>query len=276
MAIAQSQKQDFNGALSILKIANVKFPDNTQIKDAIQSIEGEINDTKLAKASDLYNEGQYKAAIEIYSNINPMTEEILLSLATCWQNLNNNTQALNAYTQAFELNPTNADTAYYIATILIDNEGMQDKGIEYLNKALAIDPEHADAKQLQAYLAEQNDMKKLESAMNLFEAEQYEQSLSLLNEIIEKTPQNAYALYYRGMIYDTKEKFKEAIADYEKAIVLNGELTILNYLLGIDYDTLNKSKQALKFYETFVANYSEEDDFKTYAVSRIKDLKNVQ
>ncbi len=276
MAIAQSQKKDFNGAISILKIANAKFPDNTQIKETISSIQGEMNDGKLTKASELYNAGQYKAAIEIYSNILPMTEDIMLTIATCWQNLNDTQQALNAYKQAFTINPNNADTAYYIATILIDNEGSQTEGVEYLNKALALEPEHVDAKQLQAYLNEQNDMKKLETAMNLYEAGQYDKSLELLNEIIGKNSQNSFAFYYRGMIYDAKEKFNEAITDYEKAIALNSELSIVNYLLGIDYDTLNKTKAALKNYEAFVANYAEEDDFKAYANSRIKDLKNVQ
>ena len=273
LAIAQSQLKDYDGAISILKIANAKFPENEQVKETLHSIQGEINDSKIAKANDYYNAGKYNEALKIYSAILPKTEEIMLTIATCWQNLNNVQEALKAYQEAFALNPKNADTAYYIATILIDNEISQTEGLSYLNKALEIEPEHADAKQFKAYLEEQNDMKKLETAMNLFESEKYDASLSLLNEIIVKTPQNAFALYYRGMIYDAKEKFSEAIADYEKAIVLNGDLTIINYLLGIDYDTLNKTQKALKSYEAFVASYNEDDDFKQYAQSRIKDIK---
>lgn len=276
LAIAQSQKKDYNGALSMLKIAQAKFPDNTQVKETLDSIYGEINDGKLAKASELYNGGQFMEAIKIYSGITPMTEDIMLTIATCWQNLDNMPEALNAYKQAFALNPNSADTAYYIATILIDNDGNSQEGVEYLHKALALDPNHADAKQLQAYLSEQGDMQKLETAMNLFEQEQYDQSLGMLNEIIAKNPQNAYALYYRGMIFDAKEKLAEAIKDYEQAVKLNSELSIVNYLLGVDYDTLNKSKEALKNYEEFLANYQDEDDFKAYASSRVKDLKSAQ
>ena len=75
------------------------------------------------------------------------------------------------------------------------------------------------------------------------------------------------------MIYDAKEKFAEAIKDYELAVKLNNELFIVNYLLGVDYDTLNKSQEALKNYEAFLANYQDEDDFKAYARSRVKDIK---
>lgn len=273
LAIAQSQLKDYDGAISILKIANAKFPENEQVKETLHSIQDEINDSKIAKANEYYNAGKYEQALKIYSAILPKTEEIMLTIATCWQNLNNVQEALKAYQEAFALNPKNADTAYYIATIMIDNGISQTEGLSFLNKALEIEPEHADAKQFKAYLEEQNDMKKLETAMNLFESEKYDASLSLLNEIIVKTPQNAFALYYRGMIYDAKEKFSDAIADYEKAIVLNGDLTIINYLLGIDYDTLNKTQKALKSYEAFVASYNEDDDFKQYAQSRIKDIK---
>lgn len=273
LAIAQSQIKDYDGAISVLKIANAKFPENEQVKETLHSIQGEINDTKLTKANEYYNNGKYEHALKIYNMITPKTEDILFTIATCWQNLNNIPEALNAYRQAFEINPNNADTAYYIATIMIDNNISQIDGLTYLNKALELNPEHTAAKQFKAYLEEQKEMKTLETAMNLFEGEKYDDSLKLLNEIIAKTPQNAFALYYRGMIYDAKEKFSEAIADYEKAIVLNNDLTIINYLLGIDYDTLNKSQKALKSYESFVANYDENDDFKQYAQSRIKDIK---
>jgi len=273
LAIAQSQKKDYNGAISMLKIANAKFPDNAQVKETIATIQGEINDEKLEKASELYAKGKYTEAIQIYRTINPMTEEILLTIATCQQNLNNDKEALDAYKEAFTLNPKNADTAYYIATMLVDNEGSKAEGIEYLNKALALEPNHSDAKQLQEYLDEQTGMERLDSAITLFEKEKYDESLTILNDILSRNDKNGYAHYYRGMIFDAKEKFQEAIADYEKAVKLNGELIIVNYLLGVDYDTLNKSKEALKNYEKFVADYAQDDDFKQYAQDRVKDLK---
>lgn len=275
LAIALSQKKDFTNAISMLKIAQAKYPNNTQVKETLETIYGEINDIKLAKASDLYNAGQFEEAIKIYSGITPMTEDIMLTIATCWQNLDNMQEALNAYKSAFTLNPKSADTAYYIATILIDNVGSRDEGLSYLNKALSLNPNHEDAKQLLSYVTEQGQMQELETAMNLFEQEKYDESLEILNTLLLKNSQNAYALYYRGMIYDAKEKLHEAIKDYELAIKINRDLSIVNYLLGVDYDTLNKSKDALRNYEAFLANYEDEDDFKAYAMSRVKDLKGI-
>lgn len=33
-----------------------------------------------------------------------------------------------------------------------------------------------------------------------------DESFAKFNELLTQDPQNSYALYYRGMIYDTKEK----------------------------------------------------------------------
>lgn len=43
-----------------------------------------------------------------------------------------------------------------------------------------------------------------------------DESFAKFNELLTQDPQNSYALYYRGMIYDTKEKRNEAIADLKK------------------------------------------------------------
>ena len=276
LALAECQNKNFADAISILKIANVKFPANQQIRETIATVNAEMNDGKLQEASELYNAGKYQEAIKIYSNITPMTEEIMLTIATCWQNLGNIENALASYKKALDLNPQNADTAYYIATILIDNSGATEEGREYINKALAINPNHSDAKQLLAYLEEQSDIKTFDTATSLFDREQYDESLNLLNDLLAKNPNNAYALYYRGMIYDAKNNQHDAIKDYEKALKCDNNLAIVNYLLGVDYDAINQSKNALKYFETFLANYNEDDDFKAYANDRVKDLKNVK
>ena len=89
----------------------------------------------------------------------------------------------NTYKKAFEINPKNADTAYYIATILIDYNSDSEEGMKYINKALAIDPKHVDSLQLKQYLAEQAEMKELEPAMSHFEQQHYDDSMKILNKI---------------------------------------------------------------------------------------------
>ena len=274
LALALNQNKDTIGAISLLSGARAKFNNNPQIEQAFNSINGQVNDQKLAQASELYKNGDFEEAIKIYSTITPMSEDVMLTIATCWQNLGNNEKAINAYKQALEINPKNADTAYYIATILIDCNNDTNAGLEYINKALAIDPKHVDALQLKEYISEQGEMKELETAMGYFEQQKYDESLKSLNKIISQNANNAYALYYRGMVYDAKEDLNSAVVDYEKAIELNKDLSIIYYLLGLDYDVLEQSQNALKSFENFIANYTEDDEYKTYAADRVKVLKS--
>lgn len=74
------------------------------------------------------------------------------------------------------------------------------------------------------------------------------------------------------MIYDTQQKYKEALADYKKAISFNPDLTIVNYLIGVDYDMLEDYKNAISYYKSFLASYSEDDDYKKYAQDRVGEL----
>ena len=75
------------------------------------------------------------------------------------------------------------------------------------------------------------------------------------------------------MIYDTQKKYNQAIADYKKAIGINPDLTIVNYLIGVDYDMLEQYKNAASHYKAFTSTYSENDDFLKYAQTRLGELK---
>jgi tetratricopeptide (TPR) repeat protein len=116
-------------------------------------------------------------------------------------------------------------------------------------------------------------MDTLEVAIKDFEAGAYEQSLTKIAQVLDKNPQNAYAYYYRGMVYDALNKRENAIADYLKVTELAPDIVIANYLLAIDYDTLQKFPEAHKAYTDFVNKYTNEDEYKTYSIKRLEDLK---
>ena len=75
------------------------------------------------------------------------------------------------------------------------------------------------------------------------------------------------------MIYDTQKKYNQAITDYKKALSINPDLTIVNYLIGVDYDMLEQYKNAISHYKAFTTTYSENDDFLKYAQTRLGELK---
>lgn len=271
LAVAQSQDKNYEAALATLNTANSKFPNNSQIADALKSINAQSTDEKLEIAANYYNNKDYKNAIEEYLKITPATSETMLGIASAYQNLDDIENAIVYYKKALELSPTNSDIAYYVAALYADKQDVENAKI-YAQKSLALNKTNKQAKELLENITSQINSEQLEKAIALFDSEKYDESLGIINNILATNPKEAYALYYRGMIYDTQKKYNEAIKDYKNAITYNPDLTIVNYLIGVDFDMLEQYKNAMSYYKAFTATYSEDDDFKKYADTRIKEL----
>ncbi len=271
LAIAQSQDKNFDGAIMTLNTAEAKFPNNSQVASTMKSIKAQADDEKLELAANYYNNKDYQNAIAEYLKIQPATSDTMLGVASAYQNLGDTDKAIEYYKKAFDLAPTNSEIAYYIAALYADKEDVGNAQI-FAQKSLALNKTNKNAKELLDNINANVDAQNLEKAIAMFDKEQYDESLPLFNDIISKDSKNAYALYYRGMIYDTKKQYNDAINDYKKAILQNPDLAIVNYLIGVDYDMLEKYKDAMSYYKAFIATYSEDDDFLKYANTRIGEL----
>lgn len=271
LAIAQNQAGSPENALVTLKNASAKFPQNTQIKDAINSINNDIINTKLSNAASYFDKKDYKNAITEYSKINPPTLDSLLGIASSYQAMEDNTNAIAFYQKALQMEPTNSDIAYYIAVLYAENEDIENAKT-YLNKSIALNKNNQKALDFMQNLNEHISSDNLNKAISFYEAEQYDESLELLNKVIASDSSNAYAYYYRGMIYDVKEKRNEAINDFKKAYTLNKEFEIVNYLIAADYDALGKTKDAVSYYKLYANSNAPDDEYKQYAKARIDEL----
>ena len=271
LAIAQGQNKNYDNALATLNTAKAKFQNNQQITDAETSIKAQATDEKLELASNYYNNKDYQNAINEYLKITPATADIMLGVASAYQNLNNTDRAIEYYKQALNLAPTNSDIAFYIASLYADKEDMENAKT-YAEKSLALNKTNKQAQELLKGISDSIDAQNLDKAIALFDGEKYSESLTLLNQILAKDSKNTYALYYRGMIYDAQKKYNDAIADYKKAVAGNPDLAIVNYLIGVDYDMLEQYKNAMSYYKAFTATYSEDDDYSKYAKTRISEL----
>lgn len=274
MAIAQTQQKNYENALDTLKIAHSKFPENSLIDNAIKDINNTLLSNQMDAAAEFFNNKDYKKAIEAYLQVLPATSDSMLGVASSCQNLGDIKNAIVYYKKALELKPSDSEIAYYIAALYADTEDYT-SAEAYAQKALLLNKNNQNAKDLLAGIEAHNKDKALQDAITLFESEKYDESLTMLNKVIAEDSNNAYALYYRAMIYDAQKKLNEAIADYKKALALNSsDFQIINYMLGVDYDTLEKYKEAYNYYLVYANSQAEEDEYKTYAKTRVEELKD--
>lgn len=272
LSLAQAQSGRFDEALQILKTAQGKFPNDVSVGNTIKNIATMKTDAQLTKAANAYKNKDYQNAISYYLEIDPPTVNTMLGIATAYQELGDKDNALVYYQKALSLKPIDSDIAYAIACIYGEKEDYTNAK-DYLNKAIAFNKNNTQAIE---YLKSIEDMDKsnlLNDAIALYEINNYDDSFSKFNELLSKDPQNAYALYYRGMIYDAKQQRNEAIADMKRAYSLNNEFTICNYLIASDYDALGKYKEAYDYYLAYANSNAQEDEYKEYAKARAEELK---
>lgn len=272
IALAQAQTGHYDEALNTLKSAQIKFPNDSDIASNIKNISAMRFDAQMSNAASLYENKQYEDAIKLYLSITPPTADTMLGVATSYQQLGDTDNAIEYYKKALDIKKVDSDIAYYIAVLYGEKEDYTNAK-NYLGKAIAFNKNN---KQAIEYLKSIDDMDManlLNDAISKYESEKYDEALADFNKLISKNANNDYALYYRGMIYDSKSKHNEAIADLKKAYNLNKDFTICPYMIASNYDALKKVKEAVEYYELYANSDVPDDDYKKYAKARAEELK---
>lgn len=271
LAICYASREDYTNAVSILNAAKSKFPTNNTVLKTLQDVEKDSASTKLSAASSSYENKDYKRALQQYLAITPATEDSMLGAAASYQALGDYNSAIEFYKKAEKINPNNAETPYYIGYLYSEqqNWGLAET---YLKKALQKNPQ-SEAKELLAYVTQNGSVSLLNEGIDLFEKNNFQNALVKFNDVLKKEATNAYAYYYRALIYDEQKQPKLAISDYLNVLKYSNEFPIANYMVAVDYDGLSNYKEAFKYYQQFVSSYTTEDEYLQYAKSRMEELK---
>lgn len=274
LSLVQAQGGNYDGAISTLNMAKSKFPNDKNIKDTLANIGGMKTDNLIQKASEYYINKDFQNAITTYLSINPPTVNTILGIATSYQQLGDKDKAIEYYKKALELKPIDSDIAYYIAVLYGEKEDYI-SAKEYLQKSITFNRNNKDAISYLNSIEESEFSTLLNDAISKYEANNLDESLKEFNQILAKDPNNDYALYYRGMIYDSKNNKQSAIEDLKKAYSLNKDFAICNYLIASDYDALGNYKEAYNYYKAYAQDENvQEDEYKKYARDRAEELKN--
>ncbi|MCD7879501.1 MAG: tetratricopeptide repeat protein [Candidatus Gastranaerophilales bacterium] len=266
------QKNNYQEAYNIINTAKSIAPDNELVKKQFDITAADFSASNYNTASNALQSGDYQKAITEYSKINPPTVDSLIGIAAAYQYLGNNINAIENYKKAMELDSKNADIPFYIAS-LYANSGDDEKARQYLEIALSKNPSNSQAKELSDYLAQKQAADYLTQAVNMYDSGKYKESIPLFDKIINLSPDNGNAYYYRALAYDGINSYQKAISDYKSALKYSPDMIIAYYSLGVDYDAIENYQSAKENYRKFVELYNSDDDFKAYAKQRIEEIK---
>lgn len=272
LAICYASQNDYKNAQNVLNTAKSKFPNNSLVLNTLKDVQNDSISTVLTDASKSFENKDYKKAIEQYSAINPATEDSLLGLAASYQALENYDKAIDFYKKAEKLAPNNAEIPYYIGYLYSEQQNWLEAEA-YLKKAVKLNPK-SEANNILTYVLQNYSLANLNEGIGLFEKNSFDSALKKFNEVLSKETNNAYAYYYRGLIYDEQKKPQLAISDFLNVLKYTNELPIANYMLAVDYDGMENFKEAFKYYNQFISSYSTEDEYLQYAKTRIEELRS--
>ena len=241
LAICYASRNDYAKAQEILNSAKTKFPANNLVLKTLQQVKNDSLSTALAEASKSYENKDFNSAIQKYLAINPATEDSLLGVAASYQALEAYDKAIEYYKKAEGgvngVASKNPDIPYYIGYLYSEQQKWKEAEA-YLKKSIALNPE-SEAKNLLVYVSQNLALADYNDAVNLYEKNNFEQAILKFNQVIKQDANNAFAYYYRGLIYDEQRKYKTAYDDYNK----------------------------------FMSVYKTDDEYSQYIKARIEELK---
>lgn len=271
LAICYAAGNDYDNAVKVLNSAKEKFPSNNLVLKTLSNVNLDSASNAITKASEYFENKDYKKALDLYLSVNPATEDSLLGAAAAYQAMENYNLAISYYKKAEKINPKNSQIPYYIGYLYSELQNWKDAEL-YLKKAVSLNP-NSEAKNLLSYVSQNMSASQLNEGIEFYEKKNTEAALTKFNDILRQDAGNAYAYYYRGLIYDDQKKPQLAINDYLNVLKYTKDLPIANYMLGVDYDGLGKYNEAYKYYNQFISSYTTEDEYLQYAKDRTKELK---
>ena len=272
IALVYAEMQDFENAQKYLDGAKARFPKDEFIQNTYSKVKELSFAKKYEEANKYFTNSEYQKALNIYLTIYPPQKDVLIAIAACYKGLNNIDKSIEYYKKAFDKDKNDSEIAYYIGVLYAEKENWTSAKI-YLQNAIKIDPKNVNAEDLLATVVEQNNVLLINKVIDLYNVKNYDQALKLISQILTEDNKNAYAYYYRGLIYDAQQKSSQAIEEYKKAVEYNKDLFISNYLIATAYDSLGQYSNAYTYYKRFVSASTENDDYKKYAQTRLNDLK---
>ncbi len=139
--------------------------------------------------------------------INSDDPSVLFQTGQLLEELNDNNNALQAYSKAVTLNPKEPHNVWYRKGIVEFNLGRYEEAANSFKEALTAKPDFTKAALL--------------LGNSLFKTENYDQALAAYDKVIKLDGKIGDPWYNKALIYESKQQLEQAIKAYKKAYTLN-------------------------------------------------------
>lgn len=268
-------QNDYQSALDTLNQGIAQIPYGAELltqKDTL--LKSRAGQTYEA-ATKLYENADFKGALENYLKINPQTPEVQIAVANCYYELKDYQNAVLYYEKVLQNNPKNQDVLY-VCAMSYNELGNQTKALELLNRILSLNSNNTNAKAAMSAIKSAMTAADLESAIEKYEQKDFTSALALLNKILSQNSKNTYALYYKGLIFEEQKNQKEANAQFKLAIDYDNSFALAYYSYALGLDNLEKYQEAVVNYDKFLELKTKEgvsDEYTKFATDRAAELR---
>lgn len=261
-----------DAAKSLLETAQAALPNDSEIKNKYKSYSVVQPVASKLTAEELIKKGDYEEAIKSYSEINPPTVESLIGIASCYQYQTKYNEALEYLNKALAIDPSNSDIYYNFGFLYLNKEDYNSAKTS-LNKSLELSPENPKSKKLLLFVIEQETNKLSTQILSEYDNKNYAKAMSLIDTMLKAYPDNADAYYYKGLVLAATGKNNLAIPEFQSAIKNDANYAMAYYSLAVAYDAVKKRKEALDNYNKFLSLSKEQNEYTAYAKKRVIKLK---
>lgn len=208
----------------------------------------------LKRAQLLATVNKEDHALELLAHVEilePSNTDVFLTKGAIYSQLRNYEQAIVEYNKAVS-DSDEPDSVYCNIALEYENMGNFDKTIEYLGKALEVNPD--------------NDLAIFEAAYCFDLLSLTEESISFFKALIDRHPYSIEAWFNLGVSYINTGKYELAIDALDYAIAIEGDHEHSWFHKGYAFSLMGRYNDALESYKESLSGDDEGDALKFYYI----------
>lgn len=234
-----------------------------------------LSDEPVKEANSLIATGLYEQALEVLDGANQESLYVILTQSRAYYLLKNKQKTFELLNKAMSLYPDNADVYCAFGYIYLKEDDIE-SARKYVNRSLSLNQNNKTAIDLLDMVNKAESDKSINQIISSFEAQNYNETMRLIDDALKINPKDAVLYYYKALTYISLNNYAASTALLYKTIELDKNNVPAYFYLGLAFDNLSEPENALIYYKKFIellpSDYYGESEKLEYAKNRVLKL----